>query len=107
MTSGVVQFLSSGVCVLTADQAGDSTHAPAAQANQSVTVGRASQTIAFTSAAPGDTAVGDTYTPTLQGGTSIAGLSLATCPRAELVAAPAPDPFRRKLVESRAPRAGY
>jgi hypothetical protein len=38
---------------------------------------------------------------------AVAGLTLATCPRADLVAAPAPDPFRRKLVESRAPRPGY
>ncbi len=28
----------------------------------------------------------------------VAGLSLATCPRADLVAAPLPDPFRRRLV---------
>ena len=28
---------------------------------------------------------------------AIAGLSLATCPRADLVSAPVPDPFRRSL----------
>jgi hypothetical protein len=28
---------------------------------------------------------------------AVAGLTLATCPRADLVAAPAPDPFRRGL----------
>ena len=37
----------------------------------------------------------------------VVGLTLATCPRAELVAAPAPDPFRRKLVDSRVARPSY
>jgi hypothetical protein len=37
----------------------------------------------------------------------IAGLSLATCPRASLVSAPTPDPFRRPLqVPPPLPRSG-
>ena len=78
VTGDVVTFRSSGVCTLTADQAGDSTYAPAAQANQSVVVDRASQTIAFTSTAPTAAVVGGTYTPAVRRGTSTASLSLAT-----------------------------
>ena len=33
----------------------------------------------------------------------VAGLSLATCPRAELVDAPVPDPFRRGLIPRPSP----
>ena len=36
----------------------------------------------------------------------VAGLSLATCPRADLPAAPVPDPFRRAPVLPPAPRSG-
>jgi hypothetical protein len=38
---------------------------------------------------------------------AVAGLSLATCPRTELVAAPAPDPFRPQPTPSAATRGRF
>ncbi|MFC4821253.1 hypothetical protein [Dokdonella ginsengisoli] len=47
-----VSFHSAGTCVINADQAGDANYEPAPQVQQSFAVGRASQTITFTSTAP-------------------------------------------------------
>jgi hypothetical protein len=64
ITDGVVNFVKAGDCVLDAYQIGDDSWAPAPRAQQSFAVGKGAQTIAFTSAAPGDAAVGGAaYTP--------------------------------------------
>jgi hypothetical protein len=69
-----VTLLATGSCVIDADQAGNATYAAAPQVQQSFTVGTASlisQTISFTSTAPGSATVGGpTYTPTATGGAS-------------------------------------
>jgi hypothetical protein len=65
MTAGEVSFDGAGTCTLNADQAGNSTYFPAAQAQQSFAVTKQSQTVAFTSAGPSGAVVGGpTYTPT-------------------------------------------
>jgi hypothetical protein len=54
-----------GNCIVDANQAGDATHAPAAQVQQVIGVGGDPQTISFTSTAPSDARVaGAGYTPT-------------------------------------------
>ena len=81
LSGGLVTFVASGICTLTADQAGDSTYASANEAYQSVIVGRAAQSIAFTSSAPATAVVGDTYTPTLaRGGSTGAATETTTTP---------------------------
>ncbi len=75
MSGGVVSFVGAGTCVIDADQAGDPDVAPAAQVQQSITVTRASQSIAFTSDAPATvSAGGPDYTPTA---TASSGLTVA------------------------------
>jgi multisubunit Na+/H+ antiporter MnhC subunit len=57
-----VSFLGpAGTCVLDANQAGDTTYAAAATAQQTITVNKASQTITFTSTPPSSPKVGGTY----------------------------------------------
>lgn len=63
-----VTMLGAGACTLTADQAGDANYAVAPQATQTVTIGRASQTIAF-GAMPSVT-VGGSGTLSAAGGAS-------------------------------------
>ncbi|ANB17870.1 beta strand repeat-containing protein [Dokdonella koreensis] len=58
IAGAVVSFQGVGTCVVNADQAGDATHAPAPQVQQSFAVVQASQTITFTSTAPADASVG-------------------------------------------------
>ena len=61
-STGLVSFLGpAGTCVLDANQAGDTTYAAAATAQQTVTVSKDAQTITFTSTAPSSPKVGDTY----------------------------------------------
>ena len=65
VTAGVVGFTAAGSCVIDANQAGNANYNAAPQVQQTVTVGKATQTITFTSTAPGSIAVGGTpYTPT-------------------------------------------
>jgi hypothetical protein len=65
ISGGTVSFIGAGTCVLDANQAGDETYNPAPQVQQSFDVGKASQTVAFTSTAPTAARVGGaTYTPT-------------------------------------------
>jgi len=59
-----------GDCVIDADQTGSKGYAPADQAHQTVSVGQLVQSIAFTSAAPGDALPGDDYTVSASGGDS-------------------------------------
>lgn len=70
ITAGDVSFLDAGLCVINADQPGDSQTNPAPQVQQVVTVaagpnGTTTQTVSFTSAAPSPTAGGFDYTPSL------------------------------------------
>ena len=65
ITSGVVSFQAVGTCTLDGNQSGDANWNAASQAQQSFTVGKGSQTVSFTSSAPGSATVGGiTYVPT-------------------------------------------
>jgi alpha-tubulin suppressor-like RCC1 family protein len=68
--TGMVTMTHSGTCTVTADQLGNSDYEAATQDTQSFTVAKASQTVSFTSTAPSGAVVGDTYTPTANGGAS-------------------------------------
>ena len=71
ITSGVVSFNAAGTCKLDANQAGNAVWNAATQVQQNVTVAKGSQTITFTSTAPGSATVGGaTYTATATGGGS-------------------------------------
>lgn len=59
-----VVFTASGTCTVDADQPGNANFDAAPQAQQSFTVGKASQTTRFTSTAPTTARVGGTYTAT-------------------------------------------
>lgn len=71
-TSGnaTVRFDHAGSCVITANQAGNANHEDAEPISQTITVAKAPQTVAFTSTAPAQGAVGGTYAVTATGGTS-------------------------------------
>jgi hypothetical protein len=77
-TSGVctvlgstVSFQHAGTCTVNANQAGSTYYAPANTVQQSFTVGKAAQTVSFTSTAPTNATVGGpTYTVTATGGAS-------------------------------------
>ena len=76
LSAGVVSFLDAGLCVINADQAGDSTHNGAPQVQQVVEVaagdiGTTAQTVSFTSAAPTPTLGGLDYTPTVTASSSL------------------------------------
>ncbi len=63
LAGGAVTFTAIGTCVLDADQPGNSSYAPAAQVQQSISI-VATQSIAFTSSAPSPAVPGGaTYTP--------------------------------------------
>ncbi|MCJ1696547.1 HYR domain-containing protein [Rathayibacter caricis] len=68
--SGVVSYDAVGTCTLTLDQPGDAEHGPADQVVRAFEVGKAVQTVAFTSEAPAAAVAGGTYTPTATGGPS-------------------------------------
>ena len=63
ITAGVVGFTAAGSCVIDANQAGNANYNAAPQVQQTVTVGKGTQTITFTSTAPGSIAVGGPPTP--------------------------------------------
>ena len=65
-----VSFTGAGICVLDASQAGNSDYDAAAQRQQSFTIGRAAQAIAFTSTPPSPAVLGGSYTPAATGGAS-------------------------------------
>lgn len=78
ISSGVVSFLDEGLCVINADQSGDSANNAAPQVQQVVEVaagdiGAAAQTVSFTSSAPSLTLGGSDYTPTM---TATSGLEV-------------------------------
>jgi hypothetical protein len=73
--AGVVTFTAVGSCVIDANQDGNVNYSPALQVQQSVTVGKGSQTITFGSSAPvGPTVGGPTYGASA---TSDSGLTVA------------------------------
>jgi hypothetical protein len=77
ISAGVISFLAEGLCVINADQAGDSANNAAPQVQQVVevaagTLGTTAQTVSFTSAAPTPTLGGSDYTPTVAASSSLA-----------------------------------
>ncbi len=71
VSGSTVTFVGTGTCDIDANQAGNTNYTAAPQAVQSVTVGKGSQTIIFTSTAPTNATVGGpTYTVTATGGAS-------------------------------------
>jgi streptogramin lyase len=75
ISGGVVSFVGVGTCVIDANQAGSATYNPAPQVQQSFVVGKAAQTVSFTSSAPVSATVGGApYTPVA---TSTSGLTAA------------------------------
>ncbi len=60
ITGSTVSFIGAGTCVITANQAGNSSYNPAPQVQQSFPVGQGTQTISFTSTAPVGATVGST-----------------------------------------------
>ncbi|BBH15933.1 hypothetical protein Back2_02200 [Nocardioides baekrokdamisoli] len=87
LSGATVSFVGVGTCTINANQTGNTNYAAAAQAQQSFSVAKASQTITFTSTAPGSATVGGaTYTVTATGGASgnavtfsIDGTSAGSC----------------------------
>ncbi|MCO5731487.1 putative Ig domain-containing protein [Rhizobium sp. SSA_523] len=73
-SGSTIQFNAEGACVINADQAGDATYLPAPRAQQTLAVSRLSQSLSFTSKAPSNALVGETYTPAA---TSTSGLAPA------------------------------
>jgi Glycine rich protein len=70
LSSGTVSLTGAGTCVVDADQAGNADYEPAAEQQQSFTVVKASQAIAFTSSPPRPAVFGGSYTPAATGGGS-------------------------------------
>jgi hypothetical protein len=69
--SGLVTFSApAGSCIIDANQAGNTSYDAAAQVHQTVAVSGATQTVAFTSTAPGAPVVGSSYAPAAAGGES-------------------------------------
>ena len=66
----MVSFTGAGRCVIDADQAGDADYDAAAQRQQSFTVVKASQVVAFTSSPPSPAVFGGSYALTATGGAS-------------------------------------
>src|SRR5579862_1003591 len=58
ISGSTVSFIAAGTCVVDADQAGNASYQAAPQVQQSFAVGLQTQTIAFTSTAPGSAGVG-------------------------------------------------
>ncbi len=71
ISAGIVSFTGVGTCTINANQAGNAAYLPAPQVQQSFAVGQSSQSISFTSSAPGAAVVGGaTYVPAATGGAS-------------------------------------
>jgi large repetitive protein len=70
LAGATVSFKGSGTCAIDANQAGNANYTAAAQAQQSITVSKAGQVIAFTSSPPANATVGGGYTVAATGGPS-------------------------------------
>lgn len=78
IASGVVTFQGVGTCKVNANLDGDSQYEAASQVQQSFTVGKGSQILAFTSLAPNAAKVGgSSYTVTATGGASTSLIQLS------------------------------
>jgi hypothetical protein len=67
ISGSTVSFTAVGNCVIDANQAGNASYMPAAQAQQSFAVGQGSQHIAFTSTQPSLATIQGTYMPAAHG----------------------------------------
>jgi len=80
IAGSAVSFTGTGTCTIDANQAGNASYQAAAQVQQSVGVGLASQTISFTSSPPGGATVGGaTYTVSASASSGLA-VSLTIAP---------------------------
>ncbi len=70
ISGNVVSFNATGPCDIIASQLGNANYRDAAPQTQTVAIGKAAQTIAFTSANPAGAKLGDSYTVTATGGAS-------------------------------------
>jgi hypothetical protein len=78
IVSGVVSFNSVGTCTVNANLAGDSKYEAASQIQQTITVAKGAQVLAFTSSAPNAAKVGaPNYTVTATGGSSTSPIVLS------------------------------
>ncbi|MFL6100468.1 MAG: hypothetical protein ACJ71T_10995 [Actinomycetales bacterium] len=68
--TGLVTFTAAGSCRIDANQAGNATYSAAAQVSQTVTVGRAPQSLTFTTTLPAHPVVDDTFQLSATGGAS-------------------------------------
>ncbi|QNP47932.1 Ig-like domain repeat protein [Diaphorobacter aerolatus] len=71
-----ISMLAAGTCAIRADQAGNANYAAATQAQQNFVVGKAPQTITFTSTIPTNAKVGGTYASAVSGGKSTSAVEL-------------------------------
>ncbi len=62
--TGAITIVAAGTCTIEATQAGDATYAAATPVDRSFAILPANQTVSFTSTAPTNAIVGDTYVPT-------------------------------------------
>ncbi|WP_188054202.1 Ig-like domain-containing protein [Sphingosinithalassobacter sp. CS137] len=74
IAGGTVSFTGAGTCTINANQPGNVNYSAAPQAQQTVTVTQANQTIGFTSTPPSPASFGGTYTPTA---TATSGLAVS------------------------------
>ena len=77
ISSGVVSFQAAGSCVILADSATTTNYAAATQTSQTITVGKGTQVISFSSTAPSSPKVGTSYTVTASA-TSGASVTFST-----------------------------
>ncbi|RIJ78525.1 hypothetical protein D1871_02445 [Nakamurella silvestris] len=70
VNGATVTFTHPGDCVVNADQVGNDDYTAAPTTTQTLTIGKAPQTVEFSSTPPSDAKAGDTYEPVATGGTS-------------------------------------
>ena len=70
ISGSTVSFHGVGICIVDANQAGNTSYSAASVAEQDIAIGQAPQVINFTSTAPTSAAVGATYAVTATGGAS-------------------------------------
>jgi hypothetical protein len=88
ISAGVVSFNAAGDCVVELNQAGDDNYNAAPQVTQTITVGKGSQVVAFTSIAPTGVRVDDSaYIPTATGGASSNAVAFTIAPSSALICA--------------------
>jgi len=78
VSGSTVSFVGVGKCVVDANQASNADYLAAPEVQQTISIGKAPQTIIFTSRPPSDATVGATYTVTATGGASGQPVTLGT-----------------------------